>query len=192
VGLTAEAYAGMMKALLPDGKLWRFVASMLREFFLGCAAELVRVHGRADDLIRESDPRTAVELLPEYELELELTAAATLAERQANIAARRVRRQRFRPVDFQTALAPLLAQAPGDVVVIERTRAFCVAIGDDREIFRFFIYRDPSLPGTYFLASAQNVLDEMKPSHTVGHVIESINFLCDDARSLCDRDLLGA
>jgi uncharacterized protein YmfQ (DUF2313 family) len=181
-----------MMALLPDGKLWRFVASMLREFFLACAQELARLDARADDLLRESNPSTAVELLPEYEQELDIGPAVTIAERQANVVARRVRRQRFRPVDFQTALAPLLAQAAADVVVIERTRAFCVSVGDDPAIYRFFIYRDPSLPGTYFLASAQTVVDEMSPSHTVGQVIESVNFRCDDAFSLCDRDLLGA
>jgi hypothetical protein len=32
----------------------------------------------------------------------------------------------------------------------------------------------------------------MQPDHTVGTVIESIAFKCDDAHSLCDRDLLGA
>jgi len=90
------------------------------------------------------------------------------------------------------ALAPLLAQAPADVVVIERTRAFAIAVGDDREIYRFFIYRDPTLPDVYFLASAQAQVDRMQPSHTEGTVVESINFLCDDPHSLCDRDLLGA
>jgi hypothetical protein len=245
-------------------------------------------------------------------------------ERRARVVARLVRRQRYRPVDFQAALAPLLVLDPGQVAVIQRTRAFCVAIGDDREIYRFFVYRDPALgafsvidpgeagnqgfevitthgvwpvemrarsgttiaisfvdnanftaatvevhdgqrwtgsawvaepstcgvlvtgndtraivlvslieaaingasqlvqvtpnpsddpansvvmadmgssneiavfpPGTatYFLASAQELLDSMAASHTRGHVIESINFLCDDPFSLCDRDLLGA
>ena len=192
MGLTAEDYARMMMALLPQGKLWRFAASTLGQFFLACAAELERLDARADDLLREANPSTAVELLPEYEQELALTAAPTIAERQANVVARRVRRQRYRPVDFQNALAPLLGQAPEDVVIIERTREFCLAVGDDREIFGFFIFRDPTLPGTYFLASAQQVVDEMKPSHTAGHVIESVNFLCDDPHSLCDRDLLGA
>jgi hypothetical protein len=63
---------------------------------------------------------------------------------------------------------------------------------DEREIYRFFIYRDPTLPGTYYLESAQQLLDEMEHSNTLGQVIESVNFLCDDQYSLCDRDLLGA
>jgi len=103
-----------------------------------------------------------------------------------------VQNQGFRPADFQQEMAPLLGQDPADVVVLERSRAVAIAVGDDREIFRFFVYRDPTLPGTYFLSSAQQHIDAMKPDHTVGYVIESINFLCDDPHSLCDRDLLGA
>jgi hypothetical protein len=75
---------------------------------------------------------------------------------------------------------------------LERSVAFAASIGDAREVFRFFIYRDPSLAGTAFIASAQALVDEMKPSHTVGTVIESISALYDDPHTLYDRDLLGA
>lgn len=196
---TAGSYARMMLALRPPGRLWLAVGGQLADLFLGAADELVRVDGRADDLLDEADPTTATELLPEYERELGIAAAPTLQERRANVVARELLRPRNRPVDFQEALAPLLGQAAADVVVIERTRAFCIAVGDDREIFRFFIYRNPALPGTYFLASAQAIVANLatqrgglKPSHTAGYVIESINFLCDDPFSQCDRDLLGA
>jgi Uncharacterised protein conserved in bacteria (DUF2313) len=191
VGL-AESYARMMKALLPPGKLWKLVGSKLEDVFLGASDELVRLHGRTQDLLAESDPRQATELLPEFEAMLALTPSGTLAERRARVVARLVRRQRFRPVDFQTVLAPLLGQAAGDVVVIERGRAFAILVANDREIYRFYIYRDPSAPGTYDLAGAQAMVDAMKPSHTVGKVIESVSFKCDDPHSLCNRDLLGA
>lgn len=188
----AEAYADMLVSLLPPGKLWRWTGSVLRKLLLGSADELTRLDARVTDLLNEADPTTTLELLPEYERELKLDPAASADERRARIVARLVARQRFRPVDFQQALAPLLALAPADVQVLERTRAFVTSIGDDREIFRFFIYRDPSLPGTPFISSAQALVDAIKPSHTVGTVIESVNFLCDDPHSLCDRDLLGA
>lgn len=187
----AERYARMMQQLLPPGRIWKLIGTFLADLFLGCADELARVEGRVNDMLNEADPSTATELLPEYESELDLETAATDEERRARIVARLIARQRFRPVDFQTALAPLLALDPVDVVVIERTHAFAVSLGDDREIFRFFIYRNPALPGTYFLASAQTLVDKIKPSHTIGTVIESISFLCDDPLSLCDRDLLG-
>lgn len=187
-----EMYARMLAGLLPPGKLWSLISSVLGDLLLACADELARFHGRVNDLLNEMVPTTATELLPEYEAELELAPAATIDERRANITAAEVRRQRFRPADFQAALAPLLGLAPTAVVVVEHSRAFALAVNDDREIYRFFIFRDPTLPGAYFLASAQAVVDKMKPSHTVGTVGESINLLCDDPHSLCDRDLLGA
>lgn len=189
--MTADDYARMLFSLLPPGKVWRVIGSILYKPLLGCADELVRLHGRVDDLLDESDPTTAVELLPEYEAELALTAAATTAERQANVTAATVRTQRYRPVDFQTALASLLAQLAAEVDVIERTLAFVAAVGDQREIFAFFVYRDPGLAGPYFLASAQTVISAMRPEHTVGYAIESLALACDDAHSLCDRDIIG-
>ena len=195
MGLTAEAYARAMALLLPPGRIWRVVGdSLTMDAFTGAGDELVRVGGRGQDLIRESDPRTADELLPEFERMLALVATGTLEERRARVVARLIARQRYRPVDFQDALAPLLGLDPEDVVVIERTAAQAAGMGDldGREIFRFFIWRDPSLGGTYDLAAAQDLVDQIKPAHTVGHVIESVDFLCDDPYSLCDRDILGA
>jgi uncharacterized protein YmfQ (DUF2313 family) len=193
VGLSADAYARMLSALLPPGRVWRLVGeSLLQPLLLGSADELERLDARAGDLLKESVASTANELLPEYEAELDLEATGTVDERRARVVARLIARQRYRPVDFQTALAPLLGLTPAEVVVLERTHAMAVALGDDREIFRFFIFRDPALPGTYYLASAQELVDQIKPSHTLGQLIESVNFLCDDPYSLCDRDLLGA
>lgn len=323
MGLGAEAYARMMAALLPPGRLWRLVDGVLSKLLLACADELARLDARVDDLLDEADPRTASELIPEYERELGLeptaggdvaatldastigietsgadwrailtateagaagnaivfdiliaegfpdaievrddevyldpggwTAAAgtigvlagagggpivwtvadleaainatsllvqvtspdgdpskelleqiekagtfsggvdAVSESRARIVGRLVARQRYRPVDIQAALAALLGQAADDVVVLERSHAYASGVlGDDREIFRFFIYRDPAAPGDYYLESAQDLVNAMKPSHTAGHVIESTNFLCDDPYSLCDRDVLGA
>lgn len=187
-----SAYARMLAALLPPGGLWRLIGeSVLSRVLAASADELARVHARVEDLLDESDPETAVELLPEYERELKLEQASTIEERRARIVARQVARQRFRPVDFQVALAPLLGQDAEDVQVLERTHAFTLSIGDVREIFRFFIYRNPALPGAYFVESAQDLVDTIKPSHTAGHVIESIDFLYDDPHSLYDRDLMG-
>ncbi|HEY6037010.1 MAG TPA: hypothetical protein VIV58_22175, partial [Kofleriaceae bacterium] len=137
-------------------------------------------------------PSTAVELLPDYERELELDSTGTDADRQARIVARLVARQRYRPVDFQNALVPLLGQLPADVVVMERSHAFADSLGDDREIYRFFIYRDPTLRGTYQLDAAQALVDTIKASQTVGTVIESTSFEYADPHSLYARDLMGA
>lgn len=187
-GSSDGRYARMLAGLLPPGRVWRLVDSVLSKLLAASADELGRVDARAADLLDEAIPSTAVELLPEYERELGIDAADTIEERQARIVARRIARQRYRPADFVAALEPLL----GTVMVIETSHAQAVAMGDVREIFRFFIYRNPTDPGTYYLDAAQELVDAMKPSHTAGHVIESDDFLCDDPYSLCDRDILGA
>lgn len=191
----SSAYQRMLLALLPPGSVWRMtVDSVLSKLLLGSADELDRVDDRVADLLDEADPTTADELLPEYERELALAAASTIEERRANIVARLIRRQRFRPEDFKQVLAPLLGLAPFQIEVIERSRAFVIAIGDDREIFRFFVFRDPPLVGVGptgppFIASAQALVTQMKPSHTIGTVIESISMISDDPHSLTDRDI---
>ena len=193
MGVMAGPYQRMLAALLPPGKLWRLIGeSFLASLLLACADELDRLDARAGDLLREANPGTAVELLPEYERELDLDAAATTAERQARAFAKANARPRYRPVDFQETLALLLGLDAGDVVVLERTAAVATSMGDVREKFRFFVYRNPALPGTYYVDAAQEQLDATKKSIAAGHVIESIDFLCDDEFSLCDRDLLGA
>ncbi len=166
--------------------------SVLQQLLEGCADALERVDLRASDLLEEADPSTASELLAEYESELGLDTTGTDDERRARIVSRTIARQRYRPFDFQNALASLLGLAPSAVVVIERTAAQAAAMGDAREIYRFFIYRNPALPGTYYLASAQALVDQIKPSHTLGYVIESTSMLYDDPYSFYDRDIMGA
>lgn len=188
----ADAYARALKALLPPGRLWRLDAeSIVTETLTACADELARVDGRAKDLLREADPTTTDELLPDFEAIFGLPATGTIDQRRARVVSRLVRRSRFRPVDFQNVLAPLLDVAPADVGVLEQSHATAVALGDARKIYQFFIYRNPALPGTPDFAAAQEMVDRMKPSHTLGQVIASVNFLCDDPNSLCDRDRLG-
>lgn len=190
MGVT-ESYARMLKGLLPPGR-WLLVSDgVLSETLQANADELARVEGRAVALLTEADPTQMTELLPDFERLFELPGTGTLAQRRARVVALLVRRQRFRPADFKQVLAPILGLAPADVGVIERTHAEAVAMGDAREIWRFFIFRDPGLPGTYDLAAAQKIVDIMKPSHTNGIVIESNTFRCDDPFSLCDRDVLG-
>lgn len=188
---SAAAYGRMCKLLLPAGK-WRLDPdSYISKLFLGIGDELTRVSGRAADLIEEADPRTTSELLSEFERVLGLSSDGTDDARRARIVARLVQRQGFRPADFQQALALILGQEEEDVVVIERGRVFAVAVGDDQEIFRFFIYRDPADPGSYSIDDAQDVIDLMQPAHAQGHAIEELAFKCDEATSLCDRDLIG-
>lgn len=66
--MNVEAYARQLKQLLPPGKLWNLEpGSVLSKLFLGISEELARVDARGLALIEESDPRTAVETLDEWE-----------------------------------------------------------------------------------------------------------------------------
>lgn len=178
--------------LLPPGRaLKRDTDGLIYATMQGAAEELVRVSGRVEDLFRESDPRQTVELLPDFEAMRGLEPNGTTTERRNRVIAHLLRRSRFRPVDFQTVLAAVLGLDASQIPVIETSRALAVIIDDAQEIYRFFVYRDPGLGGSYDLDSAQDLIDSMAPSHPKGHVIESIDFLCDDPYSLCDRDLLG-
>lgn len=189
---SVDAYTRMLRHLLPPGRLWETTAGQwLYNVLKASADELVRVSGRVVDLLLEGDPSQATETLEDYERVLGLDSLGTTAARQAAVLAALTKRLKFRPADFAAGLAPILDLDVADVDVRETSRAQAVAVGDDREIFRFFVYRDPGLPGTYDLNKAQAWIDSAAPAHTKGHVIESIDFLCDDPYSLCDRDLLG-
>lgn len=191
VAFTAEAYARAQKALLPPGRLWKLISSTIEAVLLAAGDELARVSVRANDLVVESDGRTATELLPDFERELALPSTGTDAERRLRIDAQETKRPSFRPEDVKAALAPTFDLDVSDIVVIETSNAAAVASGDETEVYRFFVYRDPALAGTPDIPAAQIELDDISHSHTKGHVIESIDFLCDDSESLTDRDLLG-
>lgn len=85
----ATAYAGQLRQLLPTGPAWNFGAeSTFAQLLAGLAEELARVDARALDLVEEADPRTALELLPDWERVAGLPDACTgipdnAGERQA-------------------------------------------------------------------------------------------------------------
>jgi uncharacterized protein YmfQ (DUF2313 family) len=192
---TIQAYKRMLRDLFPTGRLWNWaIDSVLDRFLVGAAVELTRLHHRVLNFLAELDPTITAELLAEYEADLEIipAAGATDAARRAAVVARRVHRQRFRPADFQLALYLVLGLTQAsDVVIVERNAGQAAAMQDEREIYRFFVYRNPALSGTPDLAEAQRIVDDIKPAHTLGYVIQSTNFLCEDPYSLCDRDILG-
>lgn len=63
-----DEYVQLLKGLLPKGRAWnRDSGTMLDKFLYGLAAELERDDVLISKLITEADPRTATELLPEWE-----------------------------------------------------------------------------------------------------------------------------
>lgn len=66
--VTETAYARQLAQLLPPGKLWNLEPdSVTSKTLLALAAEFARVDGRAADLVNETDPRTALETLDDWE-----------------------------------------------------------------------------------------------------------------------------
>ena len=67
-GFELADYEHLLASLLPQGAAWpREATSVLRRLLDGLAAELFRVDSRSVDLLAESDPRLASELLEEWE-----------------------------------------------------------------------------------------------------------------------------
>ncbi|WP_299374822.1 putative phage tail protein, partial [uncultured Kiloniella sp.] len=65
---TLDLYVSHLQRLLPQGMAWpREQLSSLTKLISGMAGELTRVHNRAFNLIEEADPRTSIELLPDWE-----------------------------------------------------------------------------------------------------------------------------
>lgn len=94
VGVTEQqrSYGRMLQQLLPRGAVWRFESgSVLHRLLLAIAGELSRVEERGAALVEESDPRTAVETLGEWERLLGLpdtcvqSIPATVEERRLAI-----------------------------------------------------------------------------------------------------------
>jgi len=84
-----DAYLAQLQALLPTGPAWtREPDSVLTRLLLAEAAEFARIDERIDQFADETDPRTAYELLADWERVLGLpdpctAAATTIAARQA-------------------------------------------------------------------------------------------------------------
>lgn len=68
-----DAYVEQLRALFPRGRAWPEARGPVWDQLLrSLAVELQRIDGRLADLLRERDPRTAIETLEDYERELGL------------------------------------------------------------------------------------------------------------------------
>lgn len=121
---SAAAYQAQLGALLPTGRAWpREGDSTLMQMLGAWADGLARVDGRAADLIEESDPRTTLEMLADWERLLGLPdscfgAPDNIAERRVAIA------QRLSAVGGQSrAYFTALASSLGYAVVIDELAA---------------------------------------------------------------------
>lgn len=78
MGLTSESFLRTLQGLLPRGRAWtREMDTDITKFLLAVADEICRVDTRANDLIREIDPKQSIELLEDFERLLDLPDECT-------------------------------------------------------------------------------------------------------------------
>lgn len=124
---TPELYLSQLQALLPTGAAWpREPDTVLTTVLLAMADGLSRAHNRALELIEEADPRTTLELLPDWERVCGLPdpcsgLAATVAERRAQVVARLIATGGQSPAYF----VGLAAALGFDITITERRARFC-------------------------------------------------------------------
>ena len=125
----AADYAAQLRSLLPRGPIWNAEPTgNLAQLLLALADEFARIDGRADALLEEADPRTTLELLPDWEAVAGLPDGCTGApeaiyERQVALHQKLTGLGGQSSADF-TELAARLGYA----IDIEEHRAF--AVGD--------------------------------------------------------------
>ncbi|MEZ5709737.1 MAG: putative phage tail protein [Blastomonas sp.] len=120
----AADYGAQLRQLLPSGAAFRAPAdSNLARLLDALAEEFARIDARADDVIDEADPRTTLELLPDWERVLGLPDACTGAP--DNVGERRAAlRQKITGLGGQSqAYFIELAARLGYVVTISEHRA---------------------------------------------------------------------
>jgi uncharacterized protein YmfQ (DUF2313 family) len=120
---SSEAYQAALLQLLPPGAaLPRDLDTVLSQVMLAIGDSLARFDARVDDLLREADPRYAVELLPEWEADFGLPDPCageqpTIALRQAQVVAQMT----SPPLQWSQSIAAFQAMAAAIGVAITIT-----------------------------------------------------------------------
>lgn len=184
---TALEYRSQALAHLPPGPAFtREPGSQLAQVYLALAAELVRIEGRMQDALEEADPRTTVELLPEWEDAYGIpgdcdAGATTPALRRSQLVAK----VSSSGGQSRAYLQQVAASIGWPIEIEEHTPFRCDvnAAGDavsDGYVFVFTVHAPPYVP-TFFeagrsvagdsLQESSNALlectiDAVKPAHT--------------------------
>jgi uncharacterized protein YmfQ (DUF2313 family) len=158
----------MLQGLLPPGAAWpRDEDAVLTALLDGWAEEFARADARSGDLLDEADPRTAGELLPEWEDDFGLPGEGADADRQAAIVA---------AMNAQGGVsAPYfiaLAAAAGVTITISTYLPFQVGRSTVGEAlyngtWRFiWLVSGPAATPAELQAEIEALFTRLKPSHT--------------------------
>lgn len=84
--MTEDDFLHFLQTLLPEGPAWtRSPKSNLTKILQAKAAMLFLTYQRAQKVIREANPRTAEEMLPDWEETCQLDGTGSTSERQSNL-----------------------------------------------------------------------------------------------------------
>ena len=189
---------------LPSGNSQADILARELTHFLGTAyqpadgtllAEDLRVWGQAladaratvDRAAMQAIADQATDLLSAWEERLGLpnNASASVADRQAAIRAKR--RAGAKPTE-RNVLAALQPLEPA--AVIYRNGATTVT-ASPRKVFVWAVKITATVwNDTNKRMRIQEIIQQMKPAHTLVRTPVTVGFLCDDANSLTNRDLL--
>lgn len=189
MGLSRDSYIELMKNLLPKGIAWnRGAGSVFHKLFEAVADELVRLDTRLEDIVDESDPRSADELIVEWERvvglpdECEGTFGETLAARR-NAVVRKLTAQGGQTPQFFIDLAayvgftvtitefdPFVAGDPvGDPLTNSDAWGYTFQVNGSLDEVQYFLAGsgaagDPL--ATWESDRLECVIDRAKPAHT--------------------------
>jgi uncharacterized protein YmfQ (DUF2313 family) len=150
VMMPAAAYARQLQSLLPTGPAWpRDPDTVLTQLLESWAEEFARLDARAHQLLDETDPRTAYELLADWERVLGLpdpcTAAATTLSARRLACWRKLAYQSGQTPAFYIEMAAAIGfeieinEFDPDVDAYDASLAAAVAAGRWRHIWRVHV-----------------------------------------------------
>lgn len=137
--ITPDDYLHAMQGLLPYGPAWPLDAdAQITRLYAGLAVELARIDDRADKLMDEADPRTAYEMLTDWERVAALPDSCILlsgidlnvAQRQAALTAK-IAAQGGASIAYFSALAARL----GFTITISEFREWTFDSDDDSLLY---------------------------------------------------------
>jgi len=137
MAMTSAQYVEVVQGLLPKGKLWlRNGFGVLFTLLLGISDELARVDQAIDSILEEADPRTAKDLISDWENFVSLpdstqAISTLLDERRAD-----VHRKLTDPGGQSDDVFASLAQSFGYSVKVRNFTPFCAGTGTaGKEVF---------------------------------------------------------
>lgn len=180
--MAVRNYLAELWQLMPRGKAWRRREGSVQDQVLHAISdELSRVDERALAFMEETDPRTAIELLDEWERELDLPGDCgqkpeTIEDRRAAIITRLVALARQDEAYFVNIALQL-----GLVIDITHQMPFEIGLngmGDEiggsqwRHVWNVAIFGYPS---DSIRSSLECAFNKFKPAHTVALFVYAVN-----------------